>query len=160
MDLKTIQQIQTDVAELLSSLRIDFVTPTVEVEDAESVKIELKVDSSGDTSPNLGLLIGQRGETLSALQYVVALMVNRGREEWLRVQLDVDVYRQKRRSDLEELAYRMAETVRATREPITLRPMSSVDRRIVHITLSDVEGVKTESTGEGRNRRVVIEPAT
>ncbi len=78
----------------------------------------------------------------------------------MRVQLDVHGYRQKPRTDLEELAYRMAETVRATREPITLRPMSSVDRRIVHITLSDVEGVKTESTGEGRNRRVVIEPAT
>lgn len=159
MDLNRLQQIQTNVEELLQQIGVDFVSPEVEIEEAGSVKIDLQIGDQLQADSGLGLLIGPHGETLLALQYVLALMINRGSEEWLRVQVDVDGYREKRRLELEELAQRMIERVLESGEEVALRPMSSADRRLVHMYLSTKAGVVTESTGEGRDRRIVIRPA-
>lgn len=156
MDTKTIQQIQQQVDQLLNHLNLtEVIESTVEVGESQIVQINLL---PLDEEENLGILIGRGGETLHALQLLLALMINRGREEWLQVAVDVDGYRDQREESLRNLALRMAEKCRFLDEPIPLRPMFAADRRIVHITLSEVSGVATESTGEGRGRRVVVKP--
>lgn len=160
MDLKAIQQLQSDISTLLEKMGVDFIEPEVEVGESQTVKVDLKVqDESTEDSQNLGILIGNHGETLAALEYIVALMVNRGREEWFQVKVDVDGYRARREDDLKQLATKLADKAKFLKEPVEMRPMSNADRRIIHLCLGEVAGVETESTGEGRNRRVVIKPA-
>lgn len=114
-----------------------------------------QIDIEGDDS---GLLIGRRGETLRALQFMVSLMVNQGREDSVRVMLDVEEYRARRQKALDELARRVADKVASTGRPITLEPMPPAERRIVHIALADHPRVTTESSGWGSGRRVAISP--
>ncbi len=113
------------------------------------------VDIEGEDS---GLLIGRRGETLRALQFIVNLIVNKDRTEPARVLLDVEQYRERRYKALGEMAQRIAEKVAETGRPVTLEPMSSAERRIVHVTLTDHPRVTTESAGLGAERRVTIAP--
>lgn len=157
MDTKTIQQIQQTVNELIERLELK-IESTVEVGESQVVKINLTPTSEDE---NLGILIGRGGETLNALQLILALMINTKREDddWLRISVDVDGYREQREDSLRSLALRMAEKCQFLGEPVPLRPMHAADRRIVHITLAQEETVETESTGEGRSRRVVIKPA-
>jgi spoIIIJ-associated protein len=103
-----------------------------------------------------GLLIGRRGETLAALQFMVNLLLGARTDLWARVVVDVDSYRLRRKEALTSLAERMAERVLAQRQPFPLEPMSPYDRRIVHMALAEHPQVMTESTGEGEQRRVVI----
>lgn len=164
MDLKTLQQLQTDIEELLGLLDFGSVEPTVEVDADEILRVELKSETapsepSSDDSSNLGILIGPHGETLAAFEYLLALMLNRNREEWLRVQVDIDGYRQKRTASLVEVAHKMAERALSSGNPVALYPMSSYERRIIHTTLTDKSDVVTESTGTGRQRHVVVKPA-
>jgi spoIIIJ-associated protein len=114
-----------------------------------------QIDIEGEDS---GLLIGRRGETLRALQFIVSLMVNKGRDEPVRVLLDVEEYRSRRQRALGELARRVAERVASTGRPVTLEPMPPAERRIVHVTLADHPRVTTQSTGYGVARRVAISP--
>ena len=113
------------------------------------------VDIEGEDS---GLLIGRRGETLRAYQFIVNVIVNRGRDEPVRVMLDVEQYRSRRQSALKDLARRVAEKVAATGRPVMLEPMPPADRRIVHMALADHPRVTTESNGRGPERRVAISP--
>ncbi|NTV30655.1 hypothetical protein HGA91_01570 [candidate division WWE3 bacterium] len=137
------------------------VKSSVEMDDAETLKVELHLDpnESSENRPTLGMMIGSRGETLLALEYILALMVNRGREQWIRVYLDMDGYRRRRQDELKDMAIKAADKVRFLHEPVTLVPMSSHDRRIVHTALSAIDGVVTESVGEGRDRKVIVKPA-
>ncbi len=108
-----------------------------------------------------GLLIGRRGETLDALEYLVNRIV--GRDESRggpRLVLDVEGYRERRRASLTEMAHRMAEKARATHRPVALNPMSPRDRRTVHLALQSVDGVSTHSEGDGFYRRVLVVPET
>jgi spoIIIJ-associated protein len=107
---------------------------------------------------DLGLLIGRRGETLQSLQYLLNLMVAQqlGRQEFFTV--DVEGYRRRRENQLNSLARRMADQVKRTGRPTTLDPMPANERRIIHLALSEHRYVKTESTGEGDERRVAISP--
>ncbi len=159
MDLKTIQQLQTDLNELCRLLDLTFVTPSVEIDETQLVKVELKVSEEGGEN-HLGKLIGNRGESLLALEFILALMVNRGREEWLTVTLDVDGYRHRREDELKQLALKMADKAKFIHEAVELRPMNNADRKVIHMVLTDIEGVSTESIGEGRDRRVVIKPVS
>ena len=104
----------------------------------------------------MGLVIGRKGETLNALQYMVGLIVNRQREDRLRVILDVEDYRKKREESLEALAIRLSEKVKETRKNIVMRPMSSQERRIVHTALQGDPNITTYSIGEEPNRKLVI----
>ncbi len=112
-------------------------------------------DIKGD---DLGILIGQRGQTLSCLQYLVRLIISHETKDWVPIIIDVEGYKQRRYQALQALAWRMAEQVKASEMPFTLEPMSAYERRIIHITLADHSDVATQSTGEGEGRKVVILP--
>jgi spoIIIJ-associated protein len=107
---------------------------------------------------DLGMLIGRRGDHLSQLQYLVNLVANRRLESWTRVVLDVEGYRTRREESLIGLAERVARQVSRSRRPIMLEPMPPNERRIVHLTLRGNPEVTTESTGEGNQRRVTVQP--
>jgi spoIIIJ-associated protein len=107
---------------------------------------------------DLGILIGRRGQTLAALQYVVRLIINHQMKVWTPVVIDVEGYKQRRSEALQALAVRMAEQVRVKGMPFTLEPMPAYERRIIHLALTDHPDVTTESTGEGDARKVVILP--
>jgi spoIIIJ-associated protein len=110
--------------------------------------------------PEAGLVIGKKGQTLEALQYLVAKAVHRGDDEEYRpVVVDAEGYRSRREATLVEMAQRLGEKAIRTQTPITMNPMSPHDRRIIHITLDKVPGVTTRSEGEGIFRRLVIVPA-
>src|SRR5579859_4705950 len=107
---------------------------------------------------DVGILIGRRGDTLGALQFLVTLMVSRKVGRWSKVLVDVEGYRVRRESSLRTLATRMAQRVQQTRLPMALEAMPPNERRIVHLTLQDSQVVTTSSVGEGDDRHVVISP--
>lgn len=105
---------------------------------------------------DLGVLIGRRGETLGALQFLVRLIVNHRTRRWYNIVVDVQGYKERREQQLRRLAERMAEQVVATRRSVVLEAMPPYERRIVHLALRDHPKVTTHSIGEGENRRVMI----
>ncbi len=107
---------------------------------------------------DLGMLIGRRGENLSQLQYMVNLIANKRGDQWVRVIVDVEGYRSHREESVIGLAERVARQVARNGRPIALEPMPANERRIVHMVLKDLYDVRTESSGEGENRRVTIYP--
>ena len=113
----------------------------------------VRVNMDGDT---LGILIGRRGETLDALQYLTSLRVNRGQSNYTRVTLDTEGYRAKREEALVRLANRMANRAQKTGRKVSLEPMNPYERRILHSALQDHPAVTTHSEGEEPNRHVVI----
>jgi spoIIIJ-associated protein len=117
--------------------------------------VEAVLDVSGD---DLGLLIGRRGDTLAALQYVLNLMVRRRLHAHITFGIDIEGYRRRREATLNGLARRMADRVRATGQSLTLEPMPPAERRIVHLALADDPDVLTVSIGEGEARKVAITP--
>lgn len=120
-------------------------------DDDESLKISL-------TGPDMGILIGYRGETLDALQYLVSLVVNkRHGEEYKRVSIDTENYRVKREETLKRLARRIAEKVYRTSKSVKLEPMNPYERRIIHSELQDDLNVETHSEGEEPYRKVVVD---
>jgi spoIIIJ-associated protein len=110
------------------------------------------------TGDNLGVLIGRRGDNLSALQFMVNLILSKHRRQWPRVVVDVENYRARREDSLRSLADRIAYRVRRNQRPFTLEAMPAGDRRVIHLTLRDAADVETYSIGEGVARRVVIAP--
>jgi spoIIIJ-associated protein len=111
------------------------------------------VDINGD---DIGIIIGRRGETMDALQYLTSLVVNKEYEDYKRVILNVENYRQKREETLVKLANRLAEKVVKYKKPVTLEPMNPYERRIIHSSLQGHRAVETFSTGEEPKRKVVI----
>lgn len=107
---------------------------------------------------DLGILIGRRGETLRALQYLTRMMTSHRLKRWVPVLVDVDSYRARRERSLTEMARRMAEQAVAQGQPVTLEPMPAHERRIIHLTLRDHPEVVSQSTGEDEDRCVVIYP--
>ena len=112
----------------------------------------------GVSGENLGILIGRRGDNLSALQFMVNLILSKNRRQWPRVVLDVENYRARREESLRSLADRVAYRVRRNGRPFTLEAMPASDRRIIHLALRDRADVETYSIGEGPARRVVVAP--
>ncbi|WP_096202885.1 RNA-binding cell elongation regulator Jag/EloR [Bacillus sp. FJAT-45350] len=107
---------------------------------------------------NIGALIGKRGQTLDSLQYLVNLVANRYAEDYMRIQLDAENYRAKRKEALEQLAERLARKVLKTARPVKLEPMSAHDRKIIHATLQRKKDISTYSEGEEPRRRIVVSP--
>ena len=103
-----------------------------------------------------GSLIGRRGDTLDALQYLTSMVANRGDKDYVRVTLDTCGYREKRRKALQELAQRISKNVLRTGKSIALEPMNPYERRIIHSTVTEIAGVSSHSSGEEPNRRVII----
>lgn len=122
---------------------------------AQSEDDHLRIEIEG---PDMGPVIGRRGDTLDAIQYLTSLVLNRGTEEHVRLTIDTENYRGKRAESLERLARKMAGKVARYHKPMTLEPMNPYERRIIHSALQDYRGVTTHSTGTEPNRRVVISP--
>lgn len=118
-------------------------------EDDEAIRINVQ-------GAELGLLIGRRGQTLDALQYLVNIVANRHSNRHLRIVLDAEQFRERRRKTLEALADRMANRVVRTRKEVVLEPMTALERKIIHTRLQGREDVNTYSQGNEPNRRIVI----
>ena len=117
----------------------------------------LNIDIEGE---NLGVLIGRRGETMDALQYVSRVMLRKKIGRWVNLSLDICGYKNHREQQLRRLAQRMAQQVTQFGRPITLEPMLAYERRIIHVTLQDNLRVRTESSGDFNHRQVTITPET
>ena len=115
----------------------------------------LEVDFEGD---DMGILIGKRGQTLDSLQYLTSLVVNKGKSNYVRVKLDTEDYRRRRKETLENLARGIAYKVKKTRKPVVLEPMNPYERRIIHSALQGNKFVETISEGEDPYRHVVVKP--
>ena len=108
------------------------------------------------TGGEMGVLIGKRGQTLDSLQHLVSLVINKNSEEYIRVKLDTENYRERRKETLEMLAKNIAYKVKRTRRPVALEPMNPYERRIIHSALQDDKYVYTKSEGEEPFRHVVV----
>lgn len=143
------QQAKEILTEILQHINL----PSVVEYTMEENQVVLNIISNGS-----GLLIGKRGKTLNALQYLVAKILGREVGENISVIVDTENYRVKRHESLKELARQLSDKVKKSHRPLTTGPMSSQDRRIIHLTLQEVQEVRTKSKGEGNLRRVVIYP--
>ncbi|PKM54413.1 Protein jag [Petrocella atlantisensis] len=116
----------------------------------------MTIDLSG---PSMGVLIGKRGQTLDSLQYLVSLVVNKEADSYMRVKLDTENYRDRRKETLETLAKNLAHKVKITKKKFILEPMNPYERRIIHSTLQNNKNVETHSEGDEPYRKVVITPS-
>lgn len=132
----------------------ETITQEISIESTLTPK-KLKINLGG-TNP--AMLIGRRGETLEALQYLTEKMVNKKLPERMRVQLDVEGYMQNRRSNIRNLSLRLAEKAKLRGRPVTVGQMPPHERRLVHVTLRDEPGVRTQSVGAGFIRKIMIFP--
>ena len=139
------------LSELLKNMKIEATVEAAETEDG----LRLNIVSATD-----GLLIGRRGETLDALQYVVSLYLNKDRKEngYRRVSVDTEGYRARREETLRRLARKNAAQVAKTGRSVAMEPMNPYERRVLHSALQGFKGVTTHSEGEEPNRRVIITP--
>lgn len=128
------------------------------------MKVEIRAEFEDDTllvdltGDEMGILIGKRGQTLDSLQYLTSLVVNKGKASYVRVKLDTEDYRSRRKATLENLAKNIAFKVKKTRRPVFLEPMNPYERRIIHSALQNDPYVTTHSEGEEPNRKVVVTP--
>lgn len=125
-----------------------------------SIENEIKVDGRVMTieikGEGMGMLIGKRGHTLDSLQYLVGLVVNKGKAPYMNIMLDTENYRQRRRETLETLAVNLGKKVKATKKKVILEPMTAYERSIIHSALQNDDMVTTHSQGEEPFRKVVI----
>lgn len=113
----------------------------------------IEINLAGD---EMGLLIGKRGQTIDSIQYLVSLVVNKESKEYLRVKVDTENYRKRRKATLEELAKNIAYKVKRTKRQVILEPMNPYERRIIHAALQDDKYVTTKSEGEEPYRHVIV----
>ena len=119
----------------------------------DEINNALDIDLSGD---DMGVLIGKRGATLDSVQYLTSLVVNKGEGEYIRVKVDTENYRDRRKQTLENLAKNISYKVKRTRRPVSLEPMNPYERRIIHSALQNDRYVTTHSEGEEPYRKVVV----
>ncbi|QOY37385.1 RNA-binding cell elongation regulator Jag/EloR [Anaerobacillus isosaccharinicus] len=129
---------------------------SIEINKVET-KDGLLLNLSGE---GIGMLIGKRGQTLDSLQYLVNLVANRSSEQYMRIVLDAENYRDRRKESLEQLAKRLGTKAVRTRKEVILEPMNALERKIIHTALQEIKGVKTYSEGVEPNRRIVVAPAS
>jgi len=143
----------------IDQIAVDFLQNVL---DEMGVEAEFSVNFDGKdlavemSGTEMALLIGRRGQTLDALQYLLSLIINKERDDYVRVILDTENYREKRRATLEKLAKRLARKARKTRKDIVLEPMNPYERRIIHSTLQGNPYVSTRSEGDEPFRKVII----
>ena len=145
--------VEENVIEFLSSV---FHAMKMEVEVVVSVNEEehaIDVDLKGE---DMGILIGKRGQTLDSLQYLTNLSVNKNSDDYYKVKIDTENYRERRKETLENLAKNIAYKVKRTRRPVSLEPMNPFERRIIHSALQNNKYVTTHSEGEEPYRHVVV----
>ena len=144
----------TDMAE--EFLKDVFAAMNMEVTMTSSMDEEEKCLNIDLAGADMGVLIGKRGQTLDSLQYLVSLIVNKESEEYLRVKLDTENYRERRKATLESLARNIASKVKRTKRPVSLEPMNPYERRIIHSALQNDKYVVTRSEGDEPYRHVIV----
>lgn len=146
---------QTTVSACEAFLHDVLKTMGMEVEIVSHIDEEgaLNIEMKGE---NMGILIGKRGQTLDSLQYLTNRVANKSQEEYVRVKLDTENYRQRRKETLENLAKNIAYKVKRTKKPVSLEPMNPYERRVIHSALQGDKYVSTHSEGEEPYRRVVV----
>ena len=139
---------------------VDYLTPIFKLMGVEEFSFTAVKKGEATilrvTGEHMGALIGRRGETMESLSYLASLVANRLEGDYIKLGLDVAGYRDKRESDLTALAQRIGAKVRRTGRSFAMEPMNPYERRIIHSAIGKMEGVRSESKGEGRDRRVVI----
>lgn len=125
---------------------------TVDIKVSETDRT-MDINLAGD---EMGILIGKRGQTIDSLQYLVSLVVNKESKEYLRVKIDTENYRERRKTTLEELAKNIAYKVKRTKRPVSLEPMNPYERRIIHSALQNDRYVTTKSEGEEPYRHIIV----
>lgn len=144
----TIKECETFLQNVLQAMHME-VELCSKVDEEGALSIEMKGD-------NMGILIGKRGQTLDSLQYLTNRVANKIQAGYVRVKLDTEDYRERRKETLENLARNIAHKVKRTRKPVTLEPMNPYERRIIHSALQGYKNVTTHSEGEEPYRRVVV----
>jgi spoIIIJ-associated protein len=139
--------------ELLGKIGLESADVQVEEDKEGAIKISIQTEQPG-------LLIGAHARRLQALQLVLRMIIANKLKEWQPVLVDVNGYRQEREVKLQQMAEEAAQRALQLKREILLPPMSAYDRRVVHLALAEVSEVKTESVGEGEERRVVVKPAS
>lgn len=150
---ETALSVEEKVQEFLSKM---FAAMDMSVEvsiDFDQVEDQLNINLSGE---EMGLLIGKRGQTLDSIQYIVSLMINKTEEKYIKVKVDTEEYRQRRKETLESLAKNIAFKVKRTGKPMSLEPMNPYERRIIHSALQNDKYVTTKSEGEEPFRHVIV----
>lgn len=135
--------------EVFAAMKMTVVVNVEYNEEERNMDIEL----SGD---EMGVLIGKRGQTLDSLQYLVSLVVNKDNDDYIRIKVDTENYRERRKETLENLAKNIAYKVKRNKRPVSLEPMNPYERRIIHSTLQNDKYVTTHSEGDEPFRRVVV----
>lgn len=138
-----------------------FIYDVLKTMNMEDVKVTSQIDEEGALSinmdgKNMGILIGKRGQTLDSLQYLTNRVANKAQSGYVRVKLDTEDYRRRRKETLENLAKNIASKVKRTRHAVSLEPMNPYERRIIHSALQSDPAVSTHSEGEEPYRRVVV----
>ena len=146
-----VDNVKNFLSEVFAAMNIEVVV-NVEYDEKER---NLNIDLTGE---DMGMLIGKRGQTLDSLQYLVSLVVNKDTQEYVRVKVDTENYRERRKATLENLAKNMSHKVKRIRRSVSLEPMNPYERRIIHAALQDDKYVTTHSEGDEPYRRVVITP--
>lgn len=139
------------LSKVLSSMNISAVNVVKKVGDT------LLIDIKDISSTDMGILIGKRGNTLDSIQYLLSLVVNKNKDDYIKVVVDAEGYRAKREETLIRLANKMAEKAKYVKRPIKLEPMNPYERRIIHSALQNIQGITTYSEGDEPYRRVVIQ---
>ncbi len=147
--LDTRGKIEEFLAQVFEAMQIKV---NINIEEDMEDRI-INIDLSGE---DMGVLIGKRGQTLDSLQYLVSLVINKDEEEYIRVKMDTENYRQRRKDTLENLAKNIAFKVKRTGKPVSLEPMNPYERRVIHSALQNDRYVETHSEGEEPFRRVVV----
>ena len=153
----------TVVTEETMKICEEFLIDVLKAMGMEDVEFDSKIDEDGALSmemkgDNMGILIGKRGQTLDSLQYLTNRVANKSQDGYVRVKLDTEDYRRRRKQTLENLAKNIAYKVKRSRKAVSLEPMNPYERRIIHSALQGDERVSTHSEGEEPYRRVVITP--
>lgn len=148
---KIINNAEEFLNKLLKQMNIEC---TINSEIINNNRISINLEGK-----NMGIIIGKRGETLDAIQYLVNIVANKERKEYIKIMLDTENYRSRREETLKKLAYKLSKKVQKSRKPIILEPMNPYDRRIIHSALQDSKFVKTHSEGKEPFRKVVITPS-
>ena len=153
-DEEVIRQVEQRAADFLKDVFDSMELGEVEIKSVYNREDgSLEVDFEGD---DMGVLIGKRGQTLDSLQYLTSLVVNKGQENYIRVKLDTEDYRRRRKDTLENLAKGIAYKVKKSRRPVVLEPMNPYERRIIHSALQGNKYVETISEGEEPYRHIVV----
>lgn len=149
--LALLERVEKFLAEMFGAMSLNVTIETGYEEEDKTILVDL-------TGDDMGVLIGKRGQTLDSIQYLASLVVNKGEEEYIRVKVDTENYRERRKETLENLARNISYKVKRTKRPVSLEPMNPYERRVIHAALQNDRYVITRSEGVEPYRHIVISP--